>query len=72
MSALELKIPPPAVALLISAAMWLIARSGTSLDLPLSVRIATLVLFALAGGATALAGDVEFKRAERRFAFGND
>jgi len=64
MRALELKIPPPVVALLIGAAMWLAARYGATLDLPFSVRVVALVVAVLAGGATALAGDLEFKRAE--------
>jgi protein-S-isoprenylcysteine O-methyltransferase Ste14 len=61
---LELKIPPPLVALLIGVAMWFAARLGPGLALPLAVRIAALVVLALAGGAIALAGDMAFKRAK--------
>ena len=63
MQALELKVPPPLVALLVGAAMWFAARQRVSIDLPLIVRIAAFVVIGLAGGATALAGDREFKRA---------
>jgi protein-S-isoprenylcysteine O-methyltransferase Ste14 len=60
---LELKIPPPAVAVLVGVAMWFASRSGPSVELPLLVRSIASVAFALAGGATALAGDLAFKRA---------
>jgi len=63
MRALELKVPPPVVALLVGAAMWFATPQRASLELPLVVRIVAFVVIALAGGATALAGDREFKRA---------
>ena len=63
MSTLELKIPPPLVALLIGVAMWFLARSGPSLELPLFARAAAFIVIALLGGALAIAGDLEFKRA---------
>jgi protein-S-isoprenylcysteine O-methyltransferase Ste14 len=64
MSALELKIPPPVVALLIGAAMWFASRFGPVLELPLPVRTAALVVFGLLGGATAFAGNMAFRRAK--------
>jgi protein-S-isoprenylcysteine O-methyltransferase Ste14 len=64
MRALELKVPPPVVAFLVGAAMWFAAQQRVSLELPLAVRIVAFVVFALAGGATALAGNLEFKRAQ--------
>jgi protein-S-isoprenylcysteine O-methyltransferase Ste14 len=63
MRALELKIPPPVVALLVGAAMWFAAGGHVSLELPFRVRLVAFVVIALAGGATALAGDLEFRRA---------
>jgi protein-S-isoprenylcysteine O-methyltransferase Ste14 len=63
MRALELKVPPPVAAFLVGVAMWFAARRGASLELPLVVRIVAFVVIGLAGGATALAGDREFKRA---------
>ena len=44
MSTLELKIPPPLVALLIGVAMWFLARSGPSLELPLFARAAAFIV----------------------------
>jgi len=63
MGALELKVPPPIIALLIGAAMWIASLSGPSVQFPLLVRVAVFVTIAVFGGATALAGDLEFKRA---------
>jgi protein-S-isoprenylcysteine O-methyltransferase Ste14 len=60
---LELKIPPPAVAILVGAAMWLAAGIGPALRLPPCARIAVFAAFALFGGAIALAGELQFKRA---------
>jgi protein-S-isoprenylcysteine O-methyltransferase Ste14 len=60
---LELKIPPPVVAIVLGAAMWLASRSGPSMELPLLVRSLVFAAVALTGGATALAGDLAFRRA---------
>jgi protein-S-isoprenylcysteine O-methyltransferase Ste14 len=43
--------------------MWFAAQLHVSLEVPLVVRIVAFVVVALAGGAAALAGDREFKRA---------
>lgn len=64
MRALELKVPPPVVALLLGIAMWFAAGSGPVLVLPLSARVAALVVIALAGAAVGLAGDLAFRRAK--------
>jgi len=64
MRVLELKIPPPGVALLIGAAMWFGSEFGPSLQLPFAVRVSAFAAVALAGGMVALAGDLEFKRAK--------
>jgi protein-S-isoprenylcysteine O-methyltransferase Ste14 len=63
MRALELKVPPPAVALLIGTAMWFASSSGPSLDLPLAVRSVSGLAIAVLGGGISLAGDIEFRRA---------
>lgn len=63
MSALELKIPPPLVALLIGVAMWLLTRSAPSIELPFWARTAAFIGLFVLGGALALAGNLEFKRA---------
>ena len=63
MRAFELKVPPPIVALLAGAAMWLVSRRGPSIDLPPLVCNAGAGVIALCGGALALAGSIAFKRA---------
>ena len=63
MTALELKIPPPIVAILAGVGMWLASPYGPSAALPSALRIFALAAIAIVGGVTALAGDVEFRRA---------
>lgn len=63
MSLLELKIPPPVVAILIGVAMWLASPYGPSVQLPLLARSIAFGALALLGGAIALAGDLAFARA---------
>jgi protein-S-isoprenylcysteine O-methyltransferase Ste14 len=63
MRALELKVPPPAVALLVGVIMWFLSRSGPSLDLSFTVRSVSALVVAAFGGAISLAGDIEFRRA---------
>ena len=60
---LELKVPPPAVAVLLGAAMWFVSDSGPSIELPWVARLLALVLGGLSGTALALAGDLAFRRA---------
>jgi len=62
-NALELKVPPPAVAILMGVAMWFGAPYGPSGALSFPLRAAILAAFVLAGAATALAGDLAFRRA---------
>lgn len=64
MRMLELKVPPPVVALLVGAGMWFGADLGPRLEPPLALRVALLAAIALCGGGVALAGDLEFKRAK--------
>ena len=59
---LELRIPPPAVALVVGVAMWFGARFGPSLELSRSVRVAAFIAIAIAGAAIAVAGNREFRR----------
>jgi len=63
MRAFELKIPPPIVALLAGAAMWLVSCRGPSIDLPPLVCNTGAGVIALCGGALALAGSIALKRA---------
>jgi len=61
--ALELKVPPPVVAFLIGVAMWFAFPHGVPVELSLVARITAFAVIALAGGAIALAGELEFRRA---------
>ena len=63
MRALELKIPPPVVALLVAAAMWGISRVTPSLEVPALVREAAAITLAIAGIGTAVSGVVAFRHA---------
>lgn len=63
MNKLELKIPPPVVALLFALAMWLPAAPGPRFGLPSTLRVAVAVAIACAGAALGLAGIVSFRRA---------
>jgi protein-S-isoprenylcysteine O-methyltransferase Ste14 len=64
MSTLELKIPPPVVALLVCATMWAVSHAGPSLDPALIPRVAAFLGIALTGGVIAFLGAVELKRAK--------
>ena len=64
MPSLELKIPPPAVALAFGIFMWLVAMLGPILDLPLNARIAIAVLLVLVGQAISVSGMGAFRRAK--------
>jgi protein-S-isoprenylcysteine O-methyltransferase Ste14 len=46
---LELKVPPPAVGLIIAAAMWQLARMFTLVGVPLQVRFSLAVVIAVLG-----------------------
>lgn len=63
MQALELKIPPPAVAVLIAGAMWGISLATPSLDVPGLIREILAIAIASVGGGIALFGAVSFRRA---------
>jgi protein-S-isoprenylcysteine O-methyltransferase Ste14 len=63
MQALELKIPPPAVAVLIAGAMWGISLATPALDVARLVRLAAAIAIALAGAGIALSGAISFRRA---------
>lgn len=64
MKFLELKIPPPAVALLMAIAMWGLAPPLSLLALPTQLRVALAVLLALLGFVIAFSGVVSFRRAK--------
>jgi protein-S-isoprenylcysteine O-methyltransferase Ste14 len=62
--ALELKVPPPAVAALTAGAMWGISLATPSLEVPDLIRLVAAVAIALVGGGTSVAGVVSFRCAK--------
>ena len=63
MSALELKIPPPAVALLIAGTMWGASLAAPMAYMPEGIRVLAAMAIAIAGVATAISGVIAFRRA---------
>ena len=61
--ALELKIPPPLVALCIALAMWLTSRIVGPIDVPHLLRIGAALAFLSVGLGFDVAGLVSFMRA---------
>jgi protein-S-isoprenylcysteine O-methyltransferase Ste14 len=64
MRSLELKVPPPAVALVLAVLMWLLPRAAPSLGLAIPGRTVVAIILAMAGIATAIAGAATFARAK--------
>lgn len=64
MHALELKIPPPIVALLVAASMWLARGYAPSLGLVIRWRSALAIALVIFGVALALAGVLAFRKAK--------
>jgi protein-S-isoprenylcysteine O-methyltransferase Ste14 len=60
---LELKVPPPVVALLLGVLMWLTPSLAGIVDAPFAVRVALAVAFVLVGQVISVSGIVEFRRA---------
>ena len=60
---LELKVPPPAVTLLMAIAMWLAVSTSSALAFALPGRLAVAIALAVLGGAISAAGIVSFRRA---------
>jgi protein-S-isoprenylcysteine O-methyltransferase Ste14 len=67
MQALELKIPPPIVALLIAAAMWGIASVSPSLNIPVFIREITTLFLVFLSGVLALPSFAALLRAKTTF-----
>jgi protein-S-isoprenylcysteine O-methyltransferase Ste14 len=63
MQALELKIPPPVVALLVAVAMWGISWAMPSAVVPMPIRVSLAIVIALAGVGIAISGALAFRRA---------
>ena len=61
---LELKIPPPIVALIAAVAMWGIKLISPVVEISSGMRLTTALALALLGGACAMAGALTFRRAK--------
>jgi protein-S-isoprenylcysteine O-methyltransferase Ste14 len=64
MKSLELKIPPPAIALLVAAAMWALSRVTSSLQVPTGVRLLLALAVALVAIGFSAAGVISFRLAK--------
>jgi protein-S-isoprenylcysteine O-methyltransferase Ste14 len=64
MSWLELKVPPPAVALLAGFVMWLVSSLVTPVEVSVGPRVGVAVVLACVGMAVGLAGIVSIRRAK--------
>ena len=64
MRSLELKVPPPAVALVIAVLMWLLSRLAPALGFAIPAGTLIAIILAVAGLATAIAGVATFARAK--------
>ena len=64
MNSLEVKIPPPLVALLWGLLMWLASRLVTSVDVASGVRASLAIAIACIGFAIGLAAVVSFRQAK--------
>lgn len=64
MRALELRVPPPLVGLLVAVGMWTVAHLPPTLQLPKQMRLPLAVVLAAIGIAIALGGVVSFRRAK--------
>jgi protein-S-isoprenylcysteine O-methyltransferase Ste14 len=60
---LELRIPPPAVGLVVAAGMWAAARFSPVLRLPDVGRLSVAVILTAVGVAVAVGGVMSFRRA---------
>ena len=60
----ELKIPPPAVALVVGLSMWWVTRYGVLEGVPLAWRIGAALVVAAVGAAFDVAGILAFRRAK--------
>jgi protein-S-isoprenylcysteine O-methyltransferase Ste14 len=63
MRSLELKILPPAVALITGLLMWLISRATPTLGFTFPAQNVFAIAFAASGAATAISGALTFRRA---------
>jgi len=64
MQSLELKVPPPAVALVTAVLMWLVSWAVPVLGFAIPARIIFAIILVVAGVITSIAGVATFARAK--------
>lgn len=64
MKSLELKIPPPVIAVLVAVAMWALSRVTPALQLPMGIRLPLALAVALASIGFSASGVLSFRRAK--------
>ena len=64
MSSLELKIPPPVIALVLAVAMWGVSENTFAWPVPNVVRLSLALALVAIGVAFSTAGIIEFRRAQ--------
>ena len=64
MASLELKVPPPAVALVVALAMGWVSRYGVLEGVPLAWRVGAALAVAAVGACFDVAGIIAFRRAK--------
>jgi protein-S-isoprenylcysteine O-methyltransferase Ste14 len=64
MQSLELKIPPPIIAVLIALAMWGISLITPLLEVSTTYRMPLAIAIAVVGGVFAIAGNISFRQAK--------
>ena len=61
---LELRVPPPVVALLVALAMWIVSRDAVASGAPEPTRLPLAIALALVGVAFDLSALIAFRRAK--------
>src|SRR6185503_678662 len=64
MSVLDLKVPPPIVALVLALLMWLTPAVAGLVQIPYSARVLCAVILVCVGQGISIAGMVAFRRAK--------
>jgi len=64
MNSLELKVPPPAIAVLVAAAMWALSRVTPSVQIPSGIRVFLALAIAMVAIGFSVAGVISFRRAK--------
>ena len=64
MNCLELKVPPPAVALLICVAMWVLSLVPPFFEVPTVIRAVAALTIGSIGGIFSIAGVIRFRKAK--------